>query len=303
MNYIAINAASDKPSVLKAGFTLIEMSVVLIIVGLIVGGILVGQDMIKAAEIRATITQIEKFQTATNTFRGKFGFLPGDINATAAATFGFASRGKYAGEGDGNGIIEGVFADAASQNYGYEEIIGETSTFWVDLSSAAAGNLIDGGFNTASPTSGPSGPLTGTNINSYLPQAKLGRGNYIYVFSGAYGDNAQGTTNGLNYFGLANVTSLALACGMYTTPLLTVQQAYAIDNKLDDGFPTSGNVTAEYLSCGISWVSGVPNIGQHISASSTTCYDNGGNSSAAMQYTLGVNNGAGPNCALAFKFQ
>jgi hypothetical protein len=44
---------------------------VLVVIGLIIGGILVGQDLIKAAEVRATISQIEKYQTAANTFYGK----------------------------------------------------------------------------------------------------------------------------------------------------------------------------------------------------------------------------------------
>ncbi len=41
---------------LRAGFTLIEMSIVLVIIGLIVGGVLVGQDLIRAAEVRAQIS-------------------------------------------------------------------------------------------------------------------------------------------------------------------------------------------------------------------------------------------------------
>jgi len=43
-----------------SGFTLIELSIVLVIIGLIVGAILVGQDLIKAAEIRSTISQVGK---------------------------------------------------------------------------------------------------------------------------------------------------------------------------------------------------------------------------------------------------
>lgn len=101
------------------GFTLIELSIVLVIIGLIVGSVLVGQDLIRASEIRATITQIERYQTVTNTFRGKFNALPGDMNAAVAATFGFTSRGQYAGEGDGNGTIEGIAANAPGNNWGY----------------------------------------------------------------------------------------------------------------------------------------------------------------------------------------
>src|ERR1700691_726671 len=101
----------------QSGFTLIELSIVLVIIGLIVGGVLVGQDLIRAAEVRATISQIEKYNTAVNTFRGKYNnSIPGDMNSANASTFGFAARGAFAGEGDGNGVIEGISANAASDN-------------------------------------------------------------------------------------------------------------------------------------------------------------------------------------------
>src|SRR3984885_348580 len=83
----------------EKGFTLIELSIVLVIIGLIVGGVLVGQDLIRAAQVRATVTQIEKYNSAVNTFRGKYGALPGDLNAGTAATFGFAARGPGVGQG------------------------------------------------------------------------------------------------------------------------------------------------------------------------------------------------------------
>jgi prepilin-type N-terminal cleavage/methylation domain-containing protein len=54
---------STRKAALTAGFTLIELSIVLVIIGLIVGGVLVGQDLVKAAGVRATISQIEKFNT------------------------------------------------------------------------------------------------------------------------------------------------------------------------------------------------------------------------------------------------
>ncbi len=72
------------------GYTLIEMSIVLVIIGLIVGGILVGQNLIHSAKIRYTVSQYERFNTATNTFIGKYNCLPGDCaNAT---TFNFTDQ-------------------------------------------------------------------------------------------------------------------------------------------------------------------------------------------------------------------
>ncbi len=47
----------------QSGFTLIELSIVLVLIGLIVGGVLVGQDLIRAAKLRAQIGQIEKFNS------------------------------------------------------------------------------------------------------------------------------------------------------------------------------------------------------------------------------------------------
>src|ERR1700712_2724582 len=93
------------------GFTLIELSIVLVIIGLIVGGVLVGQDLVRAAAVRAQISQIEKYNTAVNTFYGKYGYLPGDIKDPDATRFGFASRnpnGGQPGNADGNGLIQGL---------------------------------------------------------------------------------------------------------------------------------------------------------------------------------------------------
>jgi|GEM_PF-3995865 len=58
------------------GFSLLELSI-----GLIAGGIVAGAAMIRAAELRALITEQEQYKTAVNTFRDKYLGLPGDLKA------------------------------------------------------------------------------------------------------------------------------------------------------------------------------------------------------------------------------
>jgi prepilin-type N-terminal cleavage/methylation domain-containing protein len=304
----------------RRGFTLIELSIVLVIIGLIVGGILVGQNLINAAAVRAQVTQIEKYNTAANTFREKYGYLPGDMPATPAAQFGFAARGTYAGQGDGNGVIEGVEGGGPGENYGYIEANGETATFWVDLSTA---RLIDGGFTLGSETCCID--IVASSISKYFPAAKIGNGNYVYVWSGGPSQTAgQHTSNGINYFGVSPITaSLAsYGCG-YTIgstsgPGLTVVQAYAMDTKVDDGMPQTGRVIATYVNalaaCPVAWAAGGETVGAAgtgaTAGSSTTCYDNSatsngtpGVSGATQHYSIEMSNGSNVACALSFQLQ
>jgi prepilin-type N-terminal cleavage/methylation domain-containing protein len=281
------------------GFTLIELSIVLVIIGLIVGGILTGADLIRAAGERATITQIEKFNTATNTFYGKYGYLPGDIPNPTATQFGFAPRGSYAGEGDGNGILQGIVNNAANANYGWVDGGGETVMFWVDLTTANGMNinLIDGSFSAATATTAAT--ITGTALTSYFPVAKLGGGNYFYVYSNVFRDMTGDPTN---YFGLSAVTGnfTAANCGapcLQSELGLTVRQAYDIDTKIDDGKPETGRVVAKYLNGatadGGQWA---PNAA---SDGTTTCFNYGN----AYALSNAANYGTNINCALSFKFQ
>ncbi len=74
----------------KSGFTLIELSITLVIIGLIVGGVLVGKDLIKAAEARSITKQIEQYRAAINAFKLKYNAIPGDMN-NAESIWGTAS--------------------------------------------------------------------------------------------------------------------------------------------------------------------------------------------------------------------
>jgi hypothetical protein len=146
-----------------------------------------------------------------------------------------------------------------------------------------------------------------TTVDQWLPSGKIGGGNYLYVWSGG----ASGTDN-TNYFGLSAVTQVPLDRAPLSNPGLTVQQAYAMDAKVDDGYPQVGRVTALYynnavVTQGAAWAAGGGAQGASPGAaapgSSTTCYDNGNNATNPMQYSLEINNGSNTNCALSFRMQ
>jgi prepilin-type N-terminal cleavage/methylation domain-containing protein len=269
---------------LSPGFTLIEMAIVLVIIGLLVGGVLVGNDLIRAAGVRATISQIEKYNTAVNTFIGKYDAMPGDMNGQTATRYGFTPRGAFAGQGDGNGMLQGPSSWGAGGLYPGG---GETGLFWVDLSTANGNNvnLIDGSFSTATITV-PAATVTTATMSSYLPPAKLGKGNYVYVGSFNNDNN--------NYWGISVPSTIGTSGIMTSTPGLTVLQAYSIDTKIDDGVPLTGNVVAKYLPSN-TWTT-TANASPAVAAD---CFDS---TTAAGAYAINVAGTASP-CALSIKMQ
>jgi prepilin-type N-terminal cleavage/methylation domain-containing protein len=267
----------------KKGFTLIELSIVLVIIGLIVGGVLVGQDLIKAAEIRATIGQIEKYNTAVNTFRTKFNGMPGDIQGAAASSFGLATRTGGTGRGDGNSLIDGSVAGAVWSQ--------EAGLFWVDMGSA---NLVDGSFTTAADAAAPAVISGAATVPSYLPLAKLGRGNFITV----------GAASGLNYYWIGGVTSATAAGEITASMSITPLEAFNMDNKLDDGAPNTGIVQAHGTTANVTTqLTIAPSF--NASANSGSCVVGTGTATTdTYQRSVTASNSPGttPACAVRFRF-
>lgn len=215
------------------GFTMIEISIVLVIIGLLIGGVLLGRDLMDAARIRSNISQYDKFTAAASTFRLRYGYIPGDMPYNLASQNGlFAFSGASAGTlgyGDGSGQLEG-------------DCVGEALVFFRHLSEA---QLIEGSFGI----SGNSAivPTTGfvtadvTDVASSIPPAKIGNGNY-WCAEGNYTWPGIGKKN---YLQIKGYTSITAAGGSTRTHNITPVQAHAMDNKVDDGMPLSGLVQSD----------------------------------------------------------
>lgn len=285
---LRIPATTSRNRKQEPGYTVLELSIVLVIIGLIVGGIITGKDLIRTAAVRSQIAQINKYNSAVNTFDTKYGGLPGDLLLATASTNSFVTNGcdgKSMGLRNGDRLIQG--SSAAT----YGQFHGETELFWQDLGTTG---LIGSVF----PANGAAArDCTFTDVTritttadlyavaDFLPPGKIGYNQYLYVYS----------NNGDNYFGLSTVTgsktgSSVTLMSNYNLPVIVASN---IDQKTDDGLPLSGNVLAQYLTNNA--VSAAPNTS---SATATNCYD-----TASSNYDMGFNNGLGQNCALSFKIQ
>jgi len=273
----------------QQGFTLIELSIVLVIIGLIVAAILTGQDMIKASEIRATVGQVEKYNSAVNTFRTKYNGIPGDILYTQSSNFGLFSETSVAGGGlgggaghqDGNGLLEGAAAAVVASG------AGETLDFWRHLSDA---NLVDGLLGTSgnsaivSTTGLPTGAVT--IADQSFPPSRMNPVQHFIVLS----------VSGFNYYEMMPVSGIT-AAGTYTfgTTGITPINAYNIDIKLDDGNPNTGVVTAQST--------GAVNTAASVSAGSYLGMCDVGTGIASDTYNRNTASGGNSNsCAVRFRF-
>lgn len=104
----------------QRGFTLIEIAIVLVIIGLLLGGVLKGQEMITSAKVRNLADQGSGIKAAFFAFQDRFHALPGDYDNASNNIAGVAT-GANSGDGDGNGLVN-------SNN--------DRGLFWMHLSAA-----------------------------------------------------------------------------------------------------------------------------------------------------------------------
>lgn len=91
----------------QTGFTLIEIAIVLVIIGLLLGGALKGQELITSARVRSLISQQDGVKAAYFGFLDRFRALPGDYTLATINIAGIAATAVCGnGNGDGNGRIE-----------------------------------------------------------------------------------------------------------------------------------------------------------------------------------------------------
>ena len=119
----------------QSGFTLVEIAIVLVIIGLLLGGILKGQELINSARVRNMADQNSGIQAAYFGFIDRYRQVPGDwAQAAAAQAIGDATVTLG---GNGNGRIDNTLAEAAAV-----------------FSQLSKSNFLGGGFTPATAAPG-----------------------------------------------------------------------------------------------------------------------------------------------------
>jgi len=205
----------------RNGFTLVELAIVMIIIGLLIGGILKGQELVESARVTATVSQVKGIEAAIATFQDKYNALPGDIINPGLRIPGCAGVALCDVSGNGNGILNAAIVAPPA---------GEGLQFFVHLALA---DLITG-VNPASPAGVG---MWGTAV----PASPISGGWWIGSTSGVAADFTCLAGPVIPRAGTYLLSALLEATGQGS---LTASQAYRLDAKLDDGVPGSGDVRA-----------------------------------------------------------
>jgi prepilin-type N-terminal cleavage/methylation domain-containing protein len=209
----------------QSGFTLVEIAIVLVIIGLLLGGVLKGQELINSAKVKNMAVDFRNIPLFIYGYQDKYKALPGDHASVATAVTG-ATACTPAAAGlcvPGNGVINGTW-NAALAN----AAANETLMFWqhVRLAGLAAGptSITDTGYRP-------------TNAD----------GGLIGIESGAAANGGPFIQNGTIAAATGVVT--ALATPTFFSPTYMVcsdgilgKYAKQLDSTLDDGETGAGSV-------------------------------------------------------------
>ena len=213
MSHAKRNApAGGKSNQSQRGFSLVEMVIVVVIVGLIIAAVFKGQELIVSAKLKSTISDIDAIRSATNIFRDRYGALPGDY-VDAQAHVGTPAGVTWAScdgiiDCDGNGVIDG------------DGITSETLLFWNHL---AAARMISG-----------VSPVGAAANGDGLPEAPIG--------------GVLTVRNELVIDKTAHWITLGSAAAS-PIGVLDSKQALMLDKKHDDGRPGTGSIRTITDAC------------------------------------------------------
>src|SRR5271154_6440841 len=201
----------------QAGFTLVELAIVMIIIGLLIAGVLKGQALIANARVTSTVAQNKAIDASISTFRDTYAALPGDMLAAATKLPNCLAAPCTSAVANGDGKLGNLPSATPIGTEGeafFPQLNAANLLTGIVPSAAAAGNIFGGNY-----------PAAKINGNGFQPASSLGVLGDFPLIIGATVPNA-----GL----YMTLTSTVGAPGALTLGLKP-DEALRLDTKIDYG--------------------------------------------------------------------
>lgn len=225
------------------GFTLVELSVVLVIIGLVVGSVVIGKSLIRQTELLSILSEAKSYDAAWKAFKLQYRAWPGDFNKAT-------QYWPDSGDGNGNKILE-------IPNDGEEYLLAWQHLALADITP---------------------GTYTGV-VNDEQPYAKIGLNMPGSKVDGA-GWTMISPSSGHDLFGIGGTGTALLLFGKEHNdywpegPVVSSREGMALDQKADDGIPNKGMIMIRrgWVDDGSEEVDGCVDQESLVSASTTVNY-------------------------------
>lgn len=239
----------------KSAFSLIELSIVLIIIGLLVAGVTGGASLIKSSELRSVIGEARAWAVSVNGFYNQFGYLPGDYSTAIGS----------ASVGDADSKIE----------YLNESTIAEGRAAWFQMKGAG---VVDSTVISSAPVATTS--VAGSVVfGSQVPSSKIKSSGWDFDYNTTSLQNVVVLTGTIS---AAGTVANTLVNGTVTsTGAITPTDALSIDSKVDDGKANTGKIRGVGAT-----IAGATKCYDSVSGAYAT--ENGGKN-CAISYQVDVN--------------
>jgi len=220
----------------KSGFTLVELSIVIVIIGFLVAGISAGTQLVKSAQLRSVIADIDELEVSYSGFISKYNYKPGDHPA-AFSYFPNWGESAAACNGNGDGVIRWNNGAITDLTVGDEGIKAMYQLYYSGLynKKGSFSSIQNGYGNYTSYHDSRWFPTMSSDSSNTLVVTGSGTSDFCFWTALVFPSNTHAIY--IARSGIENGADFMLNGG------LPAMESFQIDEKIDDGLATASGFT------------------------------------------------------------